>query len=58
MWSPFGLRSLSKSDPYFGKGEDYWRGHIWVNLNYLVLRALHEKYAVEGPLKVECLHGA
>ena len=46
------MRSLAKSDPYFGKDEDYWRRHVWVNINYLVLRALHEKYMVEGPFKV------
>jgi len=52
IWSKFGLRSLSLKDPYFGKGEDYWRGAIWININYLALRALGKKYAVlDGPYK-------
>lgn len=40
LWSDFGVRSLSKKDPKFHKGEDYWRGHIWININYLTLEAL------------------
>lgn len=35
--------------------EDYWRGNIWVNLNYLVLRALHEKYGKEGIASERCM---
>ena len=40
LWSEYGLRSLARVDPYFGKEEDYWRGKIWMNLNYLALRSL------------------
>lgn len=47
--SPFGVRSLARSDPYFGTQENYWRGPIWINLNYLTLRALHRYYLGEGP---------
>jgi len=50
LWSPYGLRSLSLSHPEFGQGENYWKGPVWVQINYLVLRALYTKYAVEeGP---------
>ncbi|GAA5893545.1 mannosyl-oligosaccharide glucosidase [Sporobolomyces salmoneus] len=50
LWSPYGIRSLSKSHPLFGKGEDYWRGPIWIQMNYLALGALYNKYAKEpGP---------
>ncbi|GAA5950730.1 hypothetical protein JCM21900_000496 [Sporobolomyces salmonicolor] len=50
LWSPYGIRSLSKSHELFGKGEDYWRGPIWVQMNYLALGALYNKYAKEpGP---------
>ncbi|GAA6008227.1 hypothetical protein JCM11491_001936 [Sporobolomyces phaffii] len=50
LWSPYGIRSLSKNHPLFGKGEDYWRGPIWIQMNYLALGALHNKYAKEpGP---------
>ena len=44
IWSDFGLRSLSKQDQYFHKGDDYWRGNIWINENYLVLRGIHRYY--------------
>ena len=42
LWSPFGIRSLSASHPEFGKGENYWKGPIWIQMNYLALRALHK----------------
>lgn len=37
LWSPHGLRSLSRSDKLFGTAEDYWRGPIWININYLAI---------------------
>ena len=40
LWSPFGLRSLSKADPNYGTNEDYWRSPIWMNINYLAVKAL------------------
>ncbi|KAJ3320457.1 Processing alpha glucosidase I [Boothiomyces sp. JEL0866] len=50
LWSPYGLCSLSKSDELFGQGENYWRGPIWVNINYLVLQSLYQNYIhVPGP---------
>lgn len=42
LWSPFGIRSLSKQDEHFGQGEDYWRGPIWVQMNYMALSALYK----------------
>ncbi|KAI8099053.1 glycoside hydrolase [Halteromyces radiatus] len=44
LWSPYGLRSLSASDPFYKTGEVYWRGPIWMNLNYLTLQSLHNNY--------------
>lgn len=41
LWSPHGIRSLSKAHPMFGMDEDYWRGAIWLPINYMALRALH-----------------
>uniref|UniRef100_A0AAV1V5C8 Mannosyl-oligosaccharide glucosidase n=1 Tax=Peronospora matthiolae TaxID=2874970 RepID=A0AAV1V5C8_9STRA len=46
LWSPFGLRSLSTQDQFFEQenapGDNpYWRGAIWMNVNYLALDALH-----------------
>ena len=40
LWSPYGVMSLSRKDPLFRQGEDYWRGKVWANLNYLTLSAL------------------
>ena len=40
LFSPYGLLSLSKQDKYFGQDENYWRGPIWLNINYLCLDAL------------------
>jgi mannosyl-oligosaccharide glucosidase len=53
LWTDYGLRSLSQQDEFYGKGENYWRGPIWVNINYLVLRSLKKYYMVE-----ECEHKA
>lgn len=50
LWSPYGIRSLSASHPAFGTGENYWKGPIWIQMNYLVLRALYNTYAAaDGP---------
>lgn len=49
LWSPYGLRSLSLSDPLAGTGEDYWKGNIWININYLVVSSLHKHYVHDGP---------
>lgn len=37
LWSEFGIRSLSKKDPLYGTDENYWRGPIWMNMNYLCI---------------------
>ncbi|KAG2020673.1 glucosidase I [Coprinopsis cinerea AmutBmut pab1-1] len=50
LWSSYGIRSLSASHPQFGKGENYWKGPIWIQMNYLALSALHKTYAAQpGP---------
>ncbi|KAF9433961.1 Processing alpha glucosidase I [Entomortierella beljakovae] len=48
MWTPFGLRSLSAKDEHYGKGENYWKGPIWVNVNYLAVHSLKTIYTVKG----------
>jgi mannosyl-oligosaccharide glucosidase len=40
IWSPHGLRSLSKQDPYYGTGENYWRSPVWMPINYLAVSQL------------------
>ncbi|KAI7821737.1 glycoside hydrolase [Gamsiella multidivaricata] len=49
LWTPFGLRSLSAKDKFAGTGENYWRGPVWVNINYLVLHSLKTNYIGKGP---------
>lgn len=40
LWSPYGLRSLSPKDKYYGKDENYWRSPVWININYMVIQRL------------------
>lgn len=49
LWSEHGLRSLSKSDEFYGTGENYWRGPIWVNMNYLAVVQLLNLAQTSGP---------
>ncbi|XP_037383574.1 mannosyl-oligosaccharide glucosidase [Talpa occidentalis] len=54
LWSPFGLRSLAASSPFYGQRNSehdppYWRGAVWLNINYLALGALHHYGHLEGP---------
>ncbi|KAJ1547706.1 Processing alpha glucosidase I, partial [Nowakowskiella sp. JEL0078] len=48
LWTPYGLASLSQSDSLFESDEDYWRGAIWMNINYLVLSSLYKNYMYSG----------
>ncbi len=54
LWSPAGLRSLSKASPLYAARNTrhdppYWRGAVWVNINYMALRALRHYGAAPGP---------
>jgi mannosyl-oligosaccharide glucosidase len=51
LWSPYGLRSLSRSDRYHSRGENYCRGPIWININYMVLKQLLSLSAKPSPLQ-------
>jgi mannosyl-oligosaccharide glucosidase len=41
LWSPYGIRSLSKRDEFYGTEENYWRSPIWVPMNYLIVKNLY-----------------
>ena len=54
LLTPWGIRSLAKGDLYFAKENGpgdapYWRGPIWMPINYLAASALHHYGNVPGP---------
>ena len=49
--SDYGIRSLVKSDLLYRTGDDYWRGKIWIQINYLVLRGLNNYFINNKEIK-------
>lgn len=44
LFSPHGIRSLSKKDELYGTEENYWRSPVWINMNYLAIVQLYVSY--------------
>ncbi|EMT68482.1 Putative mannosyl-oligosaccharide glucosidase [Fusarium odoratissimum] len=51
LWSPHGIRSLSKKDEFYATGENYWRSPVWMPINYLALSQLQNVASQEGPYR-------
>ena len=49
LWSPHGLRSLSRKDKYYGTNENYWRSPVWININFMAVEKLLELAHKPGP---------
>lgn len=45
IFSAYGLRGVSTRDEQYYPGTGYWRGPVWVSVNYLVLRGLKLFYS-------------
>lgn len=54
LWTPYGLRSLAKTSSYYNRyntrhDPPYWRGSIWININFMVLKGLDHYRRIVGP---------
>lgn len=58
LWTPYGLRSLSKNSFYYDKAntlndQPYWRGPVWMPINFLALKGLDHYRSVSGPYQTK-----
>ncbi|OBS21312.1 hypothetical protein FPOA_07650 [Fusarium poae] len=53
LWSPHGIRSLSKQDEFYNTGENYWRSPVWMPMNYLAVSQLQNVASQEGPFQAK-----
>ncbi|KAI1648099.1 glycoside hydrolase family 63 protein [Daldinia loculata] len=49
LFSPHGIRSLSKKSEFYGTDENYWRSPVWININYLAIVQLRNYATQDGP---------
>ncbi|KAI1104304.1 glycoside hydrolase family 63 protein [Jackrogersella minutella] len=49
LFSPHGIRSLSKKSEFYGTDENYWRSPVWININYLAVVQLRNYVLNSGP---------
>lgn len=59
MWTPYGIRSMSAKSKFYQVGnapgdQPYWRGPIWMNMNYLATVAFHHYSRLPGPYQEKC----
>ncbi|KAF2269219.1 glycoside hydrolase [Lojkania enalia] len=54
LWTPHGVRSLSPTSTRYGTGDNYWRGPIWININYMIIERLLDLATKPGPLQERC----
>jgi len=55
LWTPYGLRSLAANASLYNKRNTehdppYWRGPIWININFLTLKALRHYSNADAPV--------
>ena len=60
VWSAHGIRSLSRNSLYYQQyntevDPPYWRGAVWIPINYLILKSLHWYAWHSGPYQVRAL---
>ncbi|RCI07673.1 hypothetical protein L249_5754 [Ophiocordyceps polyrhachis-furcata BCC 54312] len=51
LWSRYGLRSLSRADSLYGSEENYWRGPVWMPVNYMAVTQLRSIATGNGPFR-------
>ena len=64
LWTDYGLRSLARNSSFYQQRNTehdppYWRGAIWINMNFMALEALQHYSDLAGPYAVHArrLHG-